>query len=185
MVVAASQYRRPKRTQIWSNICLRLDALCPWTARLGRVRLPDWGDRPWDPHIRRVGIKSASINRHVGAMNIPSTNTRTTFCRCSKRTPGFEGLWSGYPRSSSRASLTSNMLLRGVTATGCATPYRVSGCIGLWRPKRALPRSAWRLNISQGVCATKSKVVLTPKTTRPEYTGLGLTRSGIIVAQRR
>src|SRR5204863_9061051 len=41
--VAASQYRGPKRTQISSNLCLRLNARCPWTARLGRVRLPDWG----------------------------------------------------------------------------------------------------------------------------------------------
>src|SRR3982074_3805677 len=42
-------------------------------------------------------------SRHFG-----TTNTPTTFKRCSRRTPGFEGFWLSYRTSSAETSFTQS-----------------------------------------------------------------------------
>ena len=74
--------------------------------------------------IRSI-TSDAAVNPHFGLTNLPTTlrrclkmpfermsrrvvmvNMTSTFIRCVRRMPGFEGLWSNYQNSSSETSLT-------------------------------------------------------------------------------
>ena len=106
------------------KFALRLNSLHGKATR-GSLAI-ELGYWPWEQNIRSVTSKAASVNRHFGLTNLPTTlfrylrkmpfegmnrhfgvtNTPTTFTRCLRRMPGFEGFWFSSRTSSAETSST-------------------------------------------------------------------------------